>query len=170
MNLSPLDIYNKEFKKSAFGGYNVSQVEDFLDKVGTAYEKLMKEINKLEDENARLKERLNNYESIENKLTQTLESVQKTAREHTKHAQKDADKIIEKANMKADKIVNEAKMKIQEERQTLEQLKETRELFRIRFKSLLESHLQMLSEEDEIKEMDLDDIAVSEESYQENQS
>lgn len=144
MNISPVDIYNKEFNKSAFGGYKASEVEEFLDEVGVAYEKSLKEINSLKDENERLQEKLKNYENIEDKLEETLLSVQEAAREQSRQAKKEADTILKQANMKADKIIDGAKMKIQEEEQRLEHLKDTRQLFKIRFKSLLESHLQLL--------------------------
>ncbi|MFW6381335.1 MAG: DivIVA domain-containing protein [Bacillota bacterium] len=165
MKFSPLDIYNKEFKKSAFG-YNTGEVDDFLDDVGVAYEKLLKEINSLQEENERLKERLANYENIEDKLSQTLESVQETAREQTRQAKEEADRIIDKANMEADKIRDQARLKAQEEYRALERLKETRQLFEIRFKSLLESHLKLLEDNQYQKDLD-QEVAVAENNLDE---
>lgn len=56
MKLNPLDIYNKEFKNATFG-YNKDQVDNFLDDVGVAYERLLKDLNKLQSENETLKEK-----------------------------------------------------------------------------------------------------------------
>ena len=40
--LTPLDIHNKEFKRS-FRGYNEDEIDDFLDQVVNDYEKLFRE-------------------------------------------------------------------------------------------------------------------------------
>ncbi|MFW5998245.1 MAG: DivIVA domain-containing protein [bacterium] len=154
MKFSPLDIYNKEFTKSTFGGYKAEEVEDFLEDVGRAFEKTIKELNNVKDEKEKLEEKLKNYENIEDKLEQTLLSVQETAKVQTEQAKNEANMIIEKANMKAKKIIDEAKIKIREEQQALENLKEVRELFEIRFESLLKSHLKLLEKDDQFEEID----------------
>ncbi len=157
--MSPLDIYNEEFSKTTFGGYSTSEVNTFQEEVGMAYEKLLKEINNLNDENDKLKEKLKNYENIEDKLKETLNSVQETVREQTKQAQREAERIIEQANMEADMIIKETKIKLKEEYRALDRLREAKELFKIRYRNILESHLQMLDEEeDKIVEFEEDEI------------
>ncbi len=147
MKLSPLDIYNKEFKKSTFG-YNVNQVNDFLDDVGMAYERLLKEVNSLKDENERLRERLSGYENMEEKMEKVMLTLQETAREQTRQAKKEADLIIQRAEIKAEKVERAVKKEIEEEYSSLQELRESRNLFKIRFKTLLQSHLEMLEEEE----------------------
>ena len=46
--ITPLDIQNKEFKKS-FRGYKESEVDQFLDEIIEDYEKLYKENIELKD-------------------------------------------------------------------------------------------------------------------------
>ena len=58
--LTPLDIENKKFSKQMMNGYNVAEVDDFLDELTADYEKLYKE-------NADLKEKL---DVANNNLTQ----------------------------------------------------------------------------------------------------
>lgn len=149
MKLSPLDIYNKEFKKATFG-YNVNQVDEFLEEVGLAFERLLKEVNALQDENERMKERLATYEEMEEKFERMLAAVQKTAREQTEQARKEAEVIIQKAEIKAEQIMKETKRKLQEEYRVLQELKGNKDLFKIRFRTLLESHLKMLEEDEEL--------------------
>lgn len=149
MKLSPLDIYNKEFKKATFG-YNVNQVDEFLEEVGLAFERLLKEVNALQDENERMKERLATYEEMEEKFERMLAAVQKTAREQTEQARKEAEVIIQKAEIKAEQIMKETKRKLQEEYKVLQELKGNKDLFKIRFRTLLESHLKMLEEDEEL--------------------
>ncbi len=50
--------------------------------------------------------------------------------------------------MKASKIKENARDQVASEKRKLEQLKEQRNFFKIRFQTLLESHLEMLSEEE----------------------
>ena len=40
--LTPLDIENKKFQKQMMNGYNVDEVDDFLDEITADYEKLYK--------------------------------------------------------------------------------------------------------------------------------
>ncbi len=149
MKISPLDIYNHEFGKKTFG-YNVQQVDEFLDEIGVAYEKLLKEVNHLQDENEQLKEKLTSQEDMEDKLKNIILTVQETAKEMTNQAHKEADIIIKKAEIKASKIEEKARDKIKEEYTAFQAIKESRELFKIRYKTMLESHLEMLKDDDNL--------------------
>ncbi|MFN2339833.1 MAG: DivIVA domain-containing protein [Halanaerobium sp.] len=148
MKLNPLDIYNKEFKKSTFG-YNTTQVDEFLDDVGVAYERLLKDLNNLQEENQALKEKIDNYEDMEDKLQNTLDSIQGTVSERVEQADNEARMIVKEARMKAEKIKENARDQVASEKRKLEQLREQRNFFKIRFQTLLESHLEMLNEEAE---------------------
>ena len=147
MKLNPLDIYNKEFKKSTFG-YNTTQVDEFIDDVGVAYERLLKDLNNLQEENKALKEKIENYEDMEDKLQNTLDSMQDTISGRIEQADNEARMIVKEARMKASKIKENARDQVASEKRKLEQLKEQRNFFKIRFQTLLESHLEMLSEEE----------------------
>ncbi|MEJ6950918.1 DivIVA domain-containing protein [Natronospora cellulosivora (SeqCode)] len=161
MKVSPLDIYNHEFKK-AIGGYNTAEVDEFLDEVGIAYEKLLKEVNKLQDENESLKEKISSEEKMENKLENILLTVQETAKDITKQAKQEANIIIKKAEIKGKKIEEEAREKMKKEYESLESIKEARELFKIRFKTMLESHLEMLEKEQENELQVQNEVAAEE--------
>lgn len=148
MKLNPLDIYNKEFKKSTFG-YNTNQVDEFLDDVGVAYERLLKDLNKLQDENQALKEKIDNYQDMEEKLQNTLDSMQDTISDRIEQADKEARMIVKEARMKAEKIKDDAQSQVASEKRKVEQLREQKNFFKIRFQTLLESHLEMLNEDNE---------------------
>ena len=47
--LTPIDIHNKEFKRS-FRGYNEDEIDDFLDQVVNDYEKLFRDNERLKEE------------------------------------------------------------------------------------------------------------------------
>ena len=46
--LTPLDIENKKFSKQMMNGYNVDEVDDFLDELTVDYEKMYKQSNENE--------------------------------------------------------------------------------------------------------------------------
>ncbi|PUU88548.1 MULTISPECIES: DivIVA domain-containing protein [Halanaerobium] len=168
MKLNPLDIYNKEFKKSTFG-YNTTQVDEFLDDVGVAYERLLKDLNNLQEENRDLREKIENYEDMEDKLQNTLDSMQGTISERVEQADNEARMIIKEARMKAEKIKDNARDQVASEKRKLEQLREQRNFFKIRFQTLLESHLEMLNEEaEESLRGDFDDSDFEVEGMEEN--
>ena len=48
--LTPLDIENKKFQKQMMNGYNVDEVDDFLDEITVDYEKLYKDNTELRAE------------------------------------------------------------------------------------------------------------------------
>ena len=43
--ITPLDIENKKFSRQSIKGYNVEEVDDFLDELGVDYAKKNKELN-----------------------------------------------------------------------------------------------------------------------------
>ena len=47
--ITPLDIENKKFSKQMMNGYNVEEVDDFLDELTLDYTKNYKEVNELRD-------------------------------------------------------------------------------------------------------------------------
>ncbi|PXV69979.1 DivIVA domain-containing protein [Halanaerobium congolense] len=158
MKLNPLDIYNKEFKKSTFG-YNTTQVDEFLDDVGVAYERLLKDLNNLQDENRALKEKIEDFEAMEDQLQNTLNSMQNTISDRIEQADNEARMIVKEARLKAKKIKENAHDEVLSEKRKLEQLREQRNFFKIRFQTLLESHLEMLKEDDQqYLGTDLDDF------------
>ena len=146
--MNPLDIYNKEFKKSTFG-YNTTQVDEFLDDVGIAYERLLKDLNNLQEENKSLKNKIDDFEAMEDQLQNTLDTMQGTISERIEQADNEARMIIKEARMKAEKIKENARDEVLSEKRKLEQLREQRNFFKIRFQTLLESHLKMIKEDEQ---------------------
>jgi len=60
--ITPLDIQNKEFRRS-IRGYNEAEVDEFLDEVMKDFEKLYKENMELKDKILVLNEQIDRYNS-----------------------------------------------------------------------------------------------------------
>ena len=79
--ITPLDIENKKFQKQMMNGYNVEEVDEFLDQILVDYEKNYKDLS---TQNAKIEEltnSLNHYKNIETTLQNTLVMAQTTAEE-----------------------------------------------------------------------------------------
>lgn len=145
MKITPLDIYNKEFrKKFSLLAYDGREVDEFLDRVAGAYEQLLKDLNQLKDENVRLKADMTKYQQMERTLQETLIVAQETVKDRKDQAEREALMIVENAKTKAQEITTEANEGAKERIKKIQQLKEYEEFFRIRMTSLLNSHLQLL--------------------------
>ncbi|MFW5995719.1 MAG: DivIVA domain-containing protein [Halanaerobiaceae bacterium] len=155
--MSPLDIYNKEFNKS-MRGYDTAEVDDFIEDVGLAYEKMFKRMNALREEKGNLQEQLDNYKSIQQELKDTLRTIQDTAEKHTRNAREEADLIIEKAKQEAEEIKQRAREDIREEKKEFAELRDTKKLFEVRFKNMLLSFLKMMDEKHDEENRDVDKV------------
>ena len=79
--LTPLEIENKKFSKQMVNGYNVDEVDDFLDLLTADYERLYKENAEAKEKIEQLNSDVLHYRTIENTLQSTLMMAQSTAEE-----------------------------------------------------------------------------------------
>ena len=77
--ITPLDIENKKFSKQMMNGYNVEDVDDFLDELVIDYEKNYKELVEANDKIDKLTNELEQYKNLEKTLQNTLVMAQTTA-------------------------------------------------------------------------------------------
>ncbi len=173
MKITPLDIYNKEFKKKvSLVAYDGKEVDEFLDHVAAAYERLLKEANQLKDENERLRQEVNKYREMERTLQDTMVVAQETVKDRTEQAEREAQLVIETAKHRANELLLDAKEKVRVRMRQFRQIEEYEQFFRIRLKTLIDSHLQLLNESQidrpgEIEEL-ARELAIShEEPYEE---
>ncbi len=142
--ITPLDIQNKEFTK-ALRGYKEVEVDDFLDKVIDSYEKKYNENMEYKEKIRMLEEQLEKYNSLERTLKDTLVVAQSTAEEVAINANKKAELIIQEAEDKARRIIDGANNEVLSVRKEYEEAKKDFQIFKTRFKTLLESQLELVS-------------------------
>ncbi|MEA4845841.1 MAG: DivIVA domain-containing protein [Clostridiaceae bacterium] len=142
--ITPMDIRNKEFKKS-FKGYKENEVDEFLDKVIADYERIYRENGELKDRISIDNERIESYNSMEKSLQSTLLIAQTTAEDIVSNARKKADMIIKEAEDQARKIIEDANSSVIKVNKDFEELKKEVQVFKTRFKTLLESELEALN-------------------------
>lgn len=108
--LTPVDIENKIFKKVKIGGYDINEVEDFLEEIIVDYESLYKENFDLKDKLEKSEETENYYNTLERGVSKTIENSQKAAEDIKDKAESDAEKIKSDAEFEASRIVDDAKI------------------------------------------------------------
>ena len=144
--LTPLDIENKRFGKQKIGGYNVDEVDDFLDELTLEYGKLYKENAELKERREELDSDVGKYRNIENTLQNTLIMAQKTADEITAVAKQQAEQIIKDAEYSAKSSVEELNTQIMIKEREIEDLKKQFDVYKAKMESLLISQLELLKE------------------------
>ncbi|MBU5440365.1 DivIVA domain-containing protein [Tissierella sp. MSJ-40] len=143
--ITPLDIQNKEFKKS-FRGYKAGEVDGFLDEIIMDYERIYKENIELKDKIGMLTDQIRQYNNLEDTLKNTLVVAQTTADEVTTSARHKAEVIIEDAELEGKKLIDSAREEVRNIKREYEYLKKEIFIFKTRYQSFIEAQLISLDE------------------------
>jgi cell division initiation protein len=144
--LTPLDIENKRFGKQMMNGYNVNEVDDFLDELTLEYGKLYKENAELKANAEELHNDVGQYKNIETTLQSTLVMAQKTADEIQAVAKGQAEQIIKEAETKAKQSVDELNLQITMKQKELDDIKRQFDVYKAKMESLLISQLELIKD------------------------
>jgi len=144
--ITPLDIENKKFSKQMVNGYNVNEVDEFLDELTTEYEKLYKENASLKSSAEELNNDVGQYKNIEATLQNTLVIALKTADEIQTVAKGQAEQIVKEAELKAKSVSEELNTQILLKEKELEELKKQIDVYKAKVESLLISQLELLKD------------------------
>lgn len=150
MKLTPLDVRKQTFKKKTMGGLDPAEVQAFLEMVAAELEELVRENTSLAERMQGLDGKIEDYRRMEKTLQDTLLSAQKTSDELRENAEKRAELLIKEAQFKADQIIGEARARLMDLQRQIADLKNLRSSYLAKFRSLLESHMDML----QFQEMD----------------
>lgn len=111
MKVTPLEIRQKQFEKKTFGGIDRDEVQAYLNSLSLAFEKMI-------EENAGLRSRLEASEQevvklreVESSLYKTLKTAEDTGKKSIDQASQQAKLIVQEARLKADTLSQEAKWK-----------------------------------------------------------
>ncbi len=144
--LTPLDIENKKFSKQMMNGYNVDEVDDFLDELTVDYEKMYKESTENKTKIDALEKDLLHYKTIENTLQNTLVMAQSTAEEVKEVARQQAEQIVKEAEGNARKSVDDLGQEILMKKKELEDIQKQFDIYKAKMESLLISQLELLKD------------------------
>lgn len=137
------EILNAEFSRS-FRGYNPDEVDELLEDVANQMELLIKEQTRLQEENRELGKRLREKEKYLDQLETKMEEWQRQNEVERELAKREAQMVIQEARLKAQKIIEEAEKEKLKIEQAYQQTMEKYRVFRMQFKSLLQTFMDSL--------------------------
>ena len=157
--LTPTDIENKVFKKTKFNGYDINDVEDYLEKIIVDYENLFKQNLEMKDRMDNLQESVAYYKSLEVGIDQTVGNAQIEAENIKEEALNLADKIKKDAmkdvaeykkaeEEKYQQMLDDVKKQIMSKEVELEELKKQMQIYKVKTVAMLEAQIKILTEEE----------------------
>lgn len=108
MNITPLEIRQKEFEKN-FRGFDKDEVKAFLNSLSIEWEKLNDENKELKYKLESAQEEVKKLREVENSLFKTLKTAEDTGANMIEQATKTAELHMRETEMKADALMSEAK-------------------------------------------------------------
>ena len=143
--LTPIEIENKEFKKT-IRGYKEEEVDEFLDIVKEDFEQIYRENLELKEKLTLYQDQINKYDNIGETLKATLITAQSAAEDTCSAANRKAKVIVEEADLKSRQIIELANSRVIEIRKEYDTMVKEFKIFRNKFKSLLEDEIRSIDE------------------------
>jgi cell division initiation protein len=138
-----LDIKKQEFKR-VMRGLDPEEVGAFLDMVADEFETLVRERNRSEEENLKLRTQLQDYQNVEKSLKQTLVTAQESVVHSRENSKREADILVREAELQSEKIIDDAKVKLAKLKNELLVVRAQKDSFARRLRHLLESQLELI--------------------------
>lgn len=139
--ITPMDIQNQEFSKGV-RGYREEEVDSFLDLVTVDLEKLINENAGLKEQLKALNGELSRYRNTESMVLETLEAAKSLMGDISASAERRAEILLKNAELDADRITREARESSERLHDENTNLRNRLNVFRTRYKTLLESELE----------------------------
>lgn len=113
--LTPQEVSERAFPKASFGGYNMSQVDEFLDLLTADYSALYNENAVLKSKMKVLVEKVEEYRSTEEAMRKALMTAQRMADDLVKEAEQKKQEILQQAREEAEKRIGAIRKEAQAE-------------------------------------------------------
>lgn len=142
--LSPREISNKRFEKSAFG-YRADDVDSFLNSIAEEYSKILNERNEFEAQLNKLSDTVEKYKQEESSLSSILIGAQKLGDSIIREAKGKAELIIQDAGIKSDKMLEGTHVRLEQEKREYSRLQEEVASFKSKIVAMYKTHLELVS-------------------------
>lgn len=146
--LTPIDIENRVFKKSKLKGYDINDVESFLEIVINDYESLYKENTELKDRINTMQDSISYYKSVEDGINKTIENAQSTAENIKEVAVREADSMKREAEIKIKEELDKIRQEISNQEALLTEKKKQMQIYKVKISSMLEAQLKILNDDE----------------------
>lgn len=148
IKLTPIEIERHEFK-TVWRGYDPIEVRAFLSQISHEITGLLRSQERIQDELEVKAQRLNQVEDYETKLRDALLAASQLAEQTREEARKEAELLVKEAELRADELLKGGRQATRDLHNQIEALKRQRERLSIELRSVVESHLRMLENQEE---------------------
>ncbi len=149
--ITPQDIQEKGFTKAVFGGYDMTEVDGFLEELTGDYSALYKENAILKGKLKVLVEKVEEYRSTEDAMRMALLTAQKMGDDMVAKAKTESESMISKTEHDAAARKEEIDKELADEASRVSAAKEATEKYVSAAMELCQKHMEFLAKLDEIK-------------------
>lgn len=144
--LTPQEIQEQKFEKAVFGGYDMAQIDKFLDVVLNDYTSLYKENTALKAKMRVLVDKIEEYRTVDEELRKTLYNAQIAAKDTVSRAQTEAERILRDAQFAASRNVTDLQAQVTAEEKRLEDAKRANAAYAGKIRRAMELGLRQMEE------------------------
>lgn len=144
MDIGPEEIRSQKFKSRWVSGYDMDEVEAFLNTAANAFETLVRENESLRGKLAEMDGELTDVGRRRKLLEDALVSAQRVIHDMKANAMKEAENVLKEAENQADRWISDANSQVSEIKRELRELTVLRKDYEVKFRFLLESHQEQL--------------------------
>lgn len=145
MKITPLDIQQQQFRVR-FRGFDMVEVDNFLDLVASEFEELLRENSRLKEDDRQKADRIQELEGAERDLRNALVSAQQICEEMKNQARREGELILEEAKGNARKMLQAAQAEALEIETEIARLKRQRSEFEATLRGTLEVYRKLLED------------------------
>ncbi|WP_300460022.1 DivIVA domain-containing protein [Desulfobacula sp.] len=143
MGITPLVVKQKEFA-TKFRGFDVQEVDYFLEEVARELDHLNQTIQRKHEENHRLTLENQGYRKRENAMRNAMIKAQTVLDQMKENAKKSSQVIIANAEVEAEKILSRAHNRLSQLHSDIIELKRQRIQLEMQISAVIESHSRLL--------------------------
>ena len=148
--LTPQEVSERAFQKASFGGYNMAQVDEFLDILTGDYSALYNENAVLKNKMKVLVDKVEEYRSTEEAMRKALLAAQRMADELVKEAEQKKDAMLAQTGKDAEKRKEDLAQELEAEEFRLKKAQEETASFVEKVRALHAREAEYLSQLEEL--------------------
>ena len=142
--LTPQEVSERAFPKASFGGYNMAQVDEFLDLLTADYTSLYNENAVLKSKMKVLVEKVEEYRATEDAMRKALMTAQRMADEMVKEAQESKAAMVRQAEEETRERVSALRQEVEAEQLRLTAAQNATAAYVAKLKELYQHELDYL--------------------------
>ena len=148
--LTPQEVSERAFQKANFGGYNMAQVDEFLDVLTGDYSALYNENAVLKNKMKVLVDKVEEYRSTEEAMRKALMAAQRMADDLVREAERKRDEVLSQADAEAQSRRAELARELETEEFRLKKAQQATAAFVSKVRELQSGEAKLLSQLEEL--------------------